>query len=251
MSDSVVEVLGVVSAGGAAGLDEGKGWSVVFEFAAWRYVGGEVQTRSLRLQQPGVTEREMRRGMKAIKAYDILHVRLQIDPAGGRGTVHQVLTHDASDSELKAIAAKLQEPVRLHDPQFGVFTLDQRLNWFEARTAWGAEAVRLVLAPDNPDHVAPLLSDARRVWAGQQAWDQRVRAFVVGRMINELNEVWLADGKPMSPDEFSMQITLHTVLVYTDGLSFDFSADERMFGGHDISVRATLADGPEDVELIG
>ena len=62
--------------------------------------------------------------------------------------MESLLGEEISDAELNAFAEQLQKPVTYEDPQFGTFTLNRSVNWYEASVMWNGQSIQLTLSVD-------------------------------------------------------------------------------------------------------
>jgi hypothetical protein len=152
--NAIVEVLGVVQASGASGGRNGKelNWTLKFAFEAWKYSNGEIQNRKLTICK-SVSNEELRLHVRQIRPFDVIRIRARIAEQNSFGSPQGLLVElvgkDISDAGLNQFALKLPEPVTFEDVRFGIFTLDRRLNLYEAKTSWGSINIGLSLPPDD------------------------------------------------------------------------------------------------------
>jgi hypothetical protein len=260
----VVEVSGIIDAGGPVGSSSGKpgGWHLRVSFVAWKYVGGDIQSRELALWKP-VNESELNSWMKKLKANDVVRVRARVleqnvfgTPQGWlvelSGTWMGKLFGGQPDPELVRRAEELKVPVTFRDKKLGDFTLDRRVNWFESQTQWGSTQIRLSLNVNTDLKANASLAVAHSLWESQKAWDERVRAYAVKELLSLKNENWLGDDEQeLSAKEFDSKMTLESITVYPDGLLEFWYSDGDLFWGHSIRVGASLAEGPTDAGIEG
>jgi hypothetical protein len=142
----VTELVGIVSPRGVGGA-QSRGdefWTLQFDFSGWMEPGGIVQTSELRIQKQ-VPDEEIAQFRKKLSEYDVVRVRVRLCRDNVLGSPQALLIDflgkDDSDGELCAYAKALQEPVTFEDSQFGVFTLDRRVNWYAASPEWGNSQV--------------------------------------------------------------------------------------------------------------
>src|SRR5579883_2450042 len=138
----MVTVLGIVGASGVSGLGS-ETYKQQFAFDAWKYPGVPIQNRKLSLRKY-VSREEFRQSRKTIHPYAILEIQARvvespalwsipgfIDLNNPQGLLVDIVSPGSLDQELRARAQELQQPVTFHDPVFGHFTLNRRLNWYE------------------------------------------------------------------------------------------------------------------------
>lgn len=252
-----VDVLGIVHPGGVgAGISQGeKLWTLTFSFAAWRIVGQPLQRSELVVRRL-VQERAIARYQKTVRENVPMRIRARVvDPSVfGRADalLEQVVGPVRSDKELNAELKRLQKPVRIKDPNLGMFTLDRQAGWFEGKMSWNGRRVRLCLDAAEPGDVERALRVARTLWRGQKQWQAKVQAYAIKKALPHLNEVWLAeDERPVSAEQFLKRMKLESVTVWPDG-TFEFWHDDGdLFGGHSIEITGDLKKGCTDVDLAG
>lgn len=240
----------------ASAVSAGPGqWRLQMALEAWRIDDGPVCLQRLMLHQP-VDDAAFERQRDALAPYRVLDLRVRLLEDSAPGTpqalLEQVVGFDDADAELHAHAETLQQPVTHEDPQLGVFTLDRRVGWFSARTAWRGREVELQLEADQPDEVAAALQAAHALWADDAAWEQRVRAYAVDQLLPLKNAHWLESGEtPLGPDAFAARMTLRSIGLTPEG-GFDFWHDDgELFRGHAIRIGGTLAAGPNAADIPG
>jgi hypothetical protein len=253
-----VLVRGIVGPNGAgAGCSpDNPEWHMTFTLAAWRIAEGAIRRKGLTIEQ-NLYEKEFRAAQKVLRPYACvgLMVRLREENVFGspRGLLTRLLGKDA-DRELKVVAEELQQPVIVTDPRFGEFTLDRSVNWYESRTQWGSETVRLFLACEDDDSSWPLqsLKNAQRLWAERQEWDRRVRECIVKSLLSLKNDGWLEEGEePLEAGDFLSRLRLQSIGVKPyDGFEFWFD-DGDLFWGHSIEVYGSFAEGLGEASIQG
>jgi hypothetical protein len=251
------EILAVLSAsgvGGARGRDEP--WMVRITFAGWRPAGGSFRKTEMVVRKE-VSDSELRALQSAMKPYDVVRIRGRFaeescvsgSPQALLGTFVGI---DRSDPELNAYALELQEPVTFVDPQFGLFTLDRRVNWYEATPVWCGNSVRLTITAGIRDEMERSLAVARQLWAQEAEWQRRITAYATQELLGLKNESWLnEDGPEVTEEEFARRMVVDAISVQADG-SFEFwHDDDDLFLGHAIMVSGDLKDGPKNAGIHG
>ena len=245
-----------VAVNDASATSAGPGqWRLQLALEAWRSDDGPVRLQRLMLHQP-VDDAAFERQRDALIPYRVLDLRVRLLEDSTPGTPHalleEVVGFDDADAELRAHAEALQQPVTHEDPQLGVFTLDRRVGWFCAHTAWRGREIELQLEADQPDEVAAALQAAHALWADAAAWEQRIRAYAVEQLLPLKNEYWLdEDEAPLTPEAFTARMTLRSIGLTPQG-GFDFWHDDGdLFGGHAIRISGSLAAGPSDADIPG
>jgi hypothetical protein len=160
------------------------------------------------------------------------------------------LGFDESDAELARHVEFLRTPVTLTDPVLGTFTLDRRLDRFTTDVTWNGSPVSLNLSVSAK--VDECLRTARSLSENQTEWDERIREFVVKKLLPLKNDTWLEEGEAaLTSKEFENRLSLDVITSAPDG-AFDFWFDDGdMFWGHAIEVWGTLAEGAKSAHLAG
>lgn len=253
----LVDVLGVLSAGGVSGAwSRGDTlWTLLFRFASWRARGGPLRTEELIVRRK-VRKKEIERYRKLLKRNVVTRVRARVveSSASGRpqALLVRVVGQDNSDAELNAEVKRLQRPVRIKDKQFGTFTLDRRLDWYEGRAAWNGRKVGLSLSARKPADVERALEVARALWRAQKSWRAKVLAYAVRQLLPLKNDNWLGDDeRPLTAKQFQARMKLESITVSPNG-SFEFwHEDGGLFWGHSIQISGSLAKGLTHADIPG
>jgi hypothetical protein len=255
-----VEIVGIVHPLGAGGGRGGQEtlWTLRFSFQPWRGADGRIDERRLRVEQPNLSDEKLQDMMALIKPYDILRVRLRVteakqaDADAVHGDLVELLGKESSDSDLSARAEQLKQPVTVAHPFFGTFTLNRALNWYETEVEWKSQTVRLHLSRDECEDEEALFAMAESLCKAQKKWDQRIRNFAVGELLELKNGLWLGDDeKKFTPRRFKERMRLESISVDPDG-SFEFTFDDgNLFWGHVIQVSGTLSEGPTHAGIAG
>ena len=255
-----IEILGVVGAGGVSGSGSGPSgndvqWTVLITLCGWKPLGSELRKSEMTVRKQ-VPESAVRDFMEAMDSYDVVRVRARWSEDNVFGSPQALLTEfvgkDDSDAELNSYAIELQEPVTFTDPQFGVFTLDRRVNWYEAKPDWCGGSIRLTIVAGVPEEMEKALAVARRLWAAQEEWQLRITNCATRELLGLKNDTWLDEDEPeVSAQEFARRMVLESISVQADG-TFEFWYDDGdLFWGHSIMVSGNLTDGPPDAGIHG
>jgi hypothetical protein len=254
-SAPLTEVIGVVSASGvsgASGWPDRDRWTLLLSFSGWKEPGGPLQKSELTVRKE-VSEGELARFQDAVGPFDVLRIEVRLARENVRGSPQALLIKslgkDATDPELLAYAIQLQEPVTFKDSQFGLFTLDRRIDWYAAVTDWGGTRVRLTIPAAE---AADALTVARGLWAAQAEWQRRITDYAIKYLLDLKNDAWLQEGEAeVDAKEFAKRMALETISIEADG-SFEFwYGDGELFWGHSIKVGGNLAAGPNDAGIHG
>jgi hypothetical protein len=253
----VVELTGVVGAGGAYG-SKPRGqelWSLTLSFDAWRVDGGPMHTQALTARKE-VTREDLKTFQSAIHAETVIAIRARVAEENVFGTPQALLEAflhvDATDAELHGHLAQLQKPVIVEDDFFGVLTFDRRLGWYGGSAMWQGQAVELNLLPESRDDVALAFDAARALWASESSWSRRVRDFAVEQLLPLKNDNWLADDEvELTAEQFKSRMTLQTIEVGSDGSFVFWHDDGDLFWGHSIQICGSLSAGMTRADIPG
>lgn len=152
------------------------------------------------------------------------------------------------DPELKAILDEQVKPVTLDGGELGAFTLNRSVNQFQAEIKWLEETV--LLAFDRGQEEQGALDAAASLLTEAESWDERVRTFAAGRVLEQVNDLSAEDeeGQPLTADELAEQLELELVQVEgSDGVTLWLGSD--LLYGRSIRVDTTLSAGPVDAVL--
>lgn len=254
-----VEIVGIVhpfgAGGGRVGMDTL--WTLRFSLVAWRKAGGTIDERELFVQQPDLSDAELRARMESINPYDILRLLFCFDEAketGERlqGTMLELQGKEYADDELNARAEQLRRPVALDHPFFGTINLNRALNCFEVDFPWKSRTIRLYLFRNNDTDDRDLFGTAQSLWKQQKEWNKRIQDFAVEKLLEGKNDVWLgAEEKEFTPRQFKRKMRLESIAIYPAG-GFEFTYDDGdLFWGHVIQVSGTISEGPKHAGIAG
>ncbi|MBI3853442.1 MAG: DUF2262 domain-containing protein [Verrucomicrobia bacterium] len=246
----------MVQAGGVAGgSSDRKGlWILLLTFEAWKYADDNIQNGKLTIRKE-VTEKELNSVMKEFAPYDCVRVRARVAEQNAfgkpQGLLVEIIGKD-SDADLRRCALELQKPVTYRDERFGVFTLDRRVNWYEAEISWASKNIRLSLSTDESKEIKQSLALAQALWNSQRDWSERIAEYAVTKLLDLKNDTWLGeDEEELSREQFKSKMSLNSITVNPNG-SFEFWYDDGdLFWGHSIRVSGTLSEGPNDAGIEG
>lgn len=251
----VTDLFGVVDTVSGAGEGDGR-WTLLLSLFAWKVPERPLELRQLVVLK-SVSQEELRAVQAQFNAYDVvrLKARLAEENVFGkpRALLVEILGKHTSDDELNRCAEKLQAPVTFKSQRFGTFTLDRRLNWFEAQTDWGGTAAKLSLQmEDDSRNPEATLAHVAKLWDSQADWNRRVLDCAVAKLLNIKNESWLDEEETeLSADQFKARMKLDSITVYPDG-TFEFWWDDGdLFLGHMITVSGDMTHGPKYASISG
>lgn len=245
-------VVGVVHPRGSAGVQfKGKGWTLKFAFETWRGEDNILRENKLAITRQ-VTEEELRSYRKRIQPYAILSARLVFTGTSSAELIELLDENIDTDLALSQRATELLKPKTYEHERFGTFTLDRRVDKYEATTTWMDRTIELCLSATEEPDIQAVLQVAVEMWDKQTTWNQRISQFVVQDLLNIKNESWLEKGESeLTPDEFISRMSLESIEVRPDKKFWFWYDDGDLFWGHAIGVRGNLLDGPTEAGIHG
>jgi len=251
-----VEALGIVGPMGAAGVRTGgeSGWTLRFWFEAWRVAGGDLQTSHLAINRK-VSHDELQSFRASITPFAVLSVRVRIAAENAssesQALLEEILGADNTDTELRGIAAQLQQPVKHTDAVFGILLLDRRVGWHRGTTEWKGRKVELNVPVNRDTRLEEGLGTAHELRTNQNLWDQKMAECAVHQLLTLRNEVWAGQDPRMDANEFRQRLQIESITAHSDGrFRFWYDGGE-LFLGHQILVEGSLRTGPTEASIHG
>jgi len=249
---------GVVAPSGLGAGTGGEVCHLTFRTLPWRRQGGELVHQEATVHKR-CSEKEVDAIFEALSAYSPYRIEGKLLDScegwdGAQIELLRIIDTDLNDPELKKALENLRKPTTHDDAQFGVFTLDRRVNCYEAQTAWLGVATRLTL--DSEDKIGEFPQDtvgqARILWNDAKRWDGEIRSYMLKELLDLKNGGWLEESeKELTAEDFLRRISLSSVTVYSDG-SFEFWYDDGdLFWGHSIMVSGSIEGGLDDAGIHG
>lgn len=254
------EILGVVAPGGVSGVGGGPSgdqiqWTLLITLSGWKPSGGEFRDSEMTVRKL-VQEPEIRNYMAAMNSYDVVRLRARWSEINAMNSTQALLIEflgkDTSSIELNAHSLKLQESVTFEDGLFGTFTLNRRVDWYEAAPTWCGNVIGLSIPSKSQDEIEKSLQVARCLWADQTEWQRKISMFAIKELLELKNGTWLSEGEEeLTAEEFSRRMTLESITIESDG-SFEFWHDDGdLFWGHSIMVSGDIASGIKEAGIHG
>jgi hypothetical protein len=249
---------GVVAPSGLGAGTGGEICHLTFGTLPWRRQGGQLVHQKATVHKR-CSEKEVDAIFEALSAYSRYRIegKLLESPEGWDGAqieLVRIIDPDLNDPDLTKAVEDLQKPIVYQDAQFGVFTLDRRVNWYEAETTWMGSATRLSLDSEDRSGEFPqeAVEQARLLWKDAKRWGGEIRAHLLKELLELKNDSWLEEGeKELTADDFLRRVSLSSVTVYSDG-SFEFWFDDGdLFWGHSIMVSGSIEGGLDDAGIHG
>lgn len=249
---------GVVAPSGLGAGTGGEICHLTFRTLPWKRQGGELVHQKATVHKR-CSEKEVDAIFEALSAYSRYRIegKLLESPEGWDGAqieLLRIIDPVLNDPDLKKAVEDLQKPITYEDAQFGVFTLDRLVNWYEAQTTWMGAATRLSLDSENRSGKFPqeTVEQARILWKDAKRWNGEIQSYMLKELLDLKNDNWFEEGeKKLTPDDFLRRISLASVTVYSDG-SFEFwYGDGDLFWGHSIMVSGSIEGGLDDAGIHG
>lgn len=175
--------------------------------------------------------------------------------------VTEVLTDRVTSPVLEQIWADYTKPVLLEDDVLGTLVLDREFSVFNGNCQWMGSSVCFSLSIDinKRGTWTRAVNVMRQLVSEQVSWDASLKQMAANKLTAQANE-WLADNdqtdrkpqiEPITEDEFAQRILLTEFTVSPGGRFTAWYEDDDMFGGHVITVYASIKKGPIGAEMQG
>lgn len=248
-SQPLVELTGLVGAGGAGGVKSHgeRLWSFTFALVAWRTNGGTINESELIVRRLA-TDAELEELQDQIDANTVvrLDARIALENVYGRPEALLESIHGKyhDDAELNAHLRELLKPVVRTDRTFGEFLLDRSVTTFSTTTEWLGKSIELNLSLDQENEFDDALKAAHDLWSDADKWNGRVLDCLARDVLCLKSENWQeGDGSMVTREQFESRISLKGITVRPDG-DFEFwYNDDDLFWGHDIAAMGIVSSG--------
>lgn len=175
--------------------------------------------------------------------------------------VTEVLADRVASPVLEQIWADYTKPVLLEDDVLGTLVLDREFSVFNGNCQWMGSSVCFSLSIDinKRGTWTRAVNVMRQLVSEQVSWDASLKQMAANKLTAQANE-WLADNdqtdrkpqiEPITEDEFAQRILLTEFTVSPGGRFTAWYEDDDMFGGHVITVYASIKKGPIGAEMQG
>ena len=175
--------------------------------------------------------------------------------------VTEVLADRVASPILEQIWADYTKPVLLEDDVLGTLVLDREFSVFDGNCQWMGSSVCFSLSIDinKRGTWTRAVNVMRQLVSEQVSWDASLKQMAANKLTAQANE-WLADNdqtdrkpqiEPITEDEFAQRILLTEFTVSPGGRFTAWYEDDDMFGGHVITVYASIKKGPIGAEMQG
>ena len=175
--------------------------------------------------------------------------------------VTEVLADRVASPILEQIWADYTKPVLLEDDVLGTLVLDREFSVFNGNCQWMGSSVCFSLSIDinKRGTWTRAVNVMRQLVSEQVSWDVSLKQMAANKLTAQANE-WLADNdqtdrkpqiEPITEDEFAQRILLTEFTVSPGGRFTAWYEDDDMFGGHVITVYASIKKGPIGAEMQG
>ena len=173
----------------------------------------------------------------------------------------EVLADRVASPILEQIWADYTKPVLLEDDVLGTLVLDREFSVFNGNCQWMGSSVCFSLSIDinKRGTWTRAVNVMRQLVSEQVSWDASLKQMAANKLTAQANE-WLADNdqtdrkpqiEPITEDEFAQRILLTEFTVSPGGRFTAWYEDDDMFGGHVITVYASIKKGPIGAEMQG
>lgn len=249
----VCVVTGVVAPSSPSGARIGSNeeWSLHLTLDMWHREDRLAVSTPLRIRRD-VGQAELESLLSRLHACELVSVRVRFEEPDSAQLIEILKApHDPSE-DLTRHAADLIEPMTFIDGQFGTFTLDRRLDWYQGSALWGGRTVSLNLNAAQEPELSAAIRNASTLWEQQSAWSRRLEDCALTHLLTLKNDCWLDDDEQsLGPEEFRARLRLESVTVEPDG-EFEFwYNDGNLFLGHSVRVDGNLTDGATHASIRG
>lgn len=249
-------VIGAVGATGPSGgnIPPEKKWTLSLTLEAWREKNGEINIIPLHVSKE-LEHDELKALQDKISAESIVAFRGKLAISNPFGTPRAILISllpVKNDPELTEFLNEYTKPVQITDSQFGTFTLDKSVDWFEGGATWCGQKIQLTLDIDDSGKPDRALDVARKLWSEMEDWKKKVDEYAVAKLLDLKNDNWLDEEEnELTPQEFKNKMTLESISVHPAG-NFEFWHDDGdLFWGHSIQICGSLDEGLTDADIPG
>lgn len=169
-----------------------------------------------------------------------------------RFLLEDIIDTDYKDNDLNIILEKYLEPVYYKDKELGDFELDKSINSFEKNMSWINNSDISVSFDDiDEEYNKNSIDIIKKIFADKKDIDKRVKEYAAENLLEDANS-WNDDAdKPnIDKEEFAKLISLTSITIYEDNITFWFD-DGDIFWGHSIVVESDSDFNFEDAHIEG
>lgn len=169
-----------------------------------------------------------------------------------RFLLEDIIDTDYKDNDLNIILEKYLEPVYYKDKELGDFELDKSINSFEKNMSWINNSDISVSFDDiDEEYNKNSIDIIKKIFADKKDIDKKVKEYVAENLLEDANS-WNDDAdKPnIDKEEFAKLISLTSITIYEDNITFWFD-DGDIFWGHSIVVESDSDFNFEDAHIEG
>ena len=126
----------------------------------------------------------------------------------------------------------------IEDPEFGLLTWDQSLDWWEGSICLSSEEpfhLYVLARPDWSTNRA-ITAEARRAIERIRGLEGACREYAATQLLAMQNAEW-SDGTTVSRADFVRRLTPESVEIHENGYSEVHFGDDNLFWGHAVGVR--------------
>jgi hypothetical protein len=137
-------------------------------------------------------------------------------------------------------------------PEFGNFTYDEPLGWYEGRLTDGFGEVALYLSTESENEASSILVSAEPFFKSLDKMIASAKNYAADKLLELRNSGWRGkDSEKFSKDEFVLHLSCFSVTLYPDQSVEIVFRDGGLFFGHVVLVSANTQGQFLDATIAG
>jgi len=242
-------------------------WSLHFRLLAWKESGGKLNNSKLFVSKylaeggindskaKGLAEAQLGEIKAKVMKESLVQLKVKVVKNSVYGDARAMLIailDPPVDEELQSVLDKLNIPIEIKHPVFGVFELNKSVDWLEGHIKWVGASVRVNVAQDKKGETESSFNTLESLYNDSDNWSKKITDYAVSQLLELKNDTWQEEGQgKVSASQFAETMTLESITVHPDG-KFDFWHDDGgLFLGHAIQISGSLSKGPDFSDIPG